>query len=1075
MDVHPILKSKVTVPQLPAGVLVSSRIKALDIEGYRVVSIVAPAGYGKTTAILASVGGSANLHWYRLEKEDARLPIFYAHLLESLFGRVKKQEPESVKFLRSVSDVSQKYELINAAICQDVWAIYGGKVQKRRHIVFDDSHHIMENEQIIRTMRYLIMNMPQNMHVIIASRKDTGIFDGAQGLSGGVRFLTEKELRFSEEEVAQYMKQRGLTLPPGTAARVCGGTEGWISGVVLVSNLIGRLGAHNIEAVFQKGGEKNEIFRYFLTEMLQDLAPENIRAMALMATPEEFSVADAEAAFGIRNVQAILEYCEKRNLFIQKTISGSTTYRFHSMFRNFLLGLRDESFSPEEIDALNIRASGYYLAGGDCIRAIRHMLQARRMDEAVRLLCQNGKTMLDAGLGEHLKMLIEELPAQIVEGNPYLSFFYGFTIVSSEFERSCSFLQNAIRLFERQGNTDMQVQVIGVLFTAFAQRNDVAMIRKLVADCERLDERIKSRDVRGTLLACRLGRAAFDEDLEEGLFVYEELKQYKLTDIWRYGVNNFLCMIHYRLGDLAKGKKFVEENLKMPLVQRNDQWKILNMVFCHILAFYMGDGEWAAWTRNELLSLGEKYGSGYALGFGKRDAAIARYIAHDVDHSVELMGISAQYFKDYRNDAHVHRSVLYKNLWLLEKHADLINLSEVMDACAWLVRAPVGQGFAETAQSFAGIILRETGHYGKAEELLLASFQTSSAKKSLQAMAGTAMHLAKLYYDLKDHARGDRYLKTFITLSFENRYVMYYDLFFPTLVEMAAFCVVKGMQADYAAGLVRRYYGEEAARRLIEQPARLCSPKEARFFTGRFGESEISKKAIKITMLGGFTVRIGEEEIRGSEWKTRKIQGILKYLLLKRNQFVSKETLADVFWPDAGGKAAMASVNVALYELRRVLSSHGETFEDEYPLIRDRGNDFEITSSDRLEVDCDRFMKLHSVYKLYESGGGDIKSVLAEIVHLYTGDLLPQDVYEDWTYLPREHMKSMFLEAAHRLAELYVAEGTFDEAEALLIRNLTAGPYDETACAMLVSLYDQTGRKSAALNLSRNFSKRLEE
>lgn len=1076
MDVRPVLKSKVTVPQLSEGVLITERIKGFGIERNRVVTVVAPAGYGKTTAVLAAVKHSTNLHWYRLEKEDARLPIFYAHLLESLFGRVKKQEPESVKFLRSISDVTRGYELLNATICQDVWTLYGDKIQKRRYIVFDDFQHVLGNEQIIDTVRYFIANMPLNLHIIIASRKDTGIFDGVPGLRGDICFLSEKELSFSEEEISLYMKeQRGLILPPGAAAKVCSSTEGWISGVVLICNLMQRLGVYNFETYFQGAGKKNEIFRFFLTEALRDLSPQSIRSMALMATLEEFSITDIETAYGIRDAQDIIGYCEKLNLYIQKTISGDTTYRFHSLFRNFLLGLRNEFFSPQEIEAFNIKASDYYLTKHDYVRAIRHMLQARRLEDVVRLLCLNGKIMLDTGLGEHLKMLIEELPGQLVENNPYLSFFYGFTIMSSEFERSYSYLQNAMRLFEMEGDTDMQVQVMAVLFTAFAQRNDVAMIRKLVADCEVLDEKIKNREVRGTLLACRLGRAAFDEDFEGGLALYKEIRQYKLNDVWLYGVNNFNCMIHYRLGDLAKGRKIIEENLGMPLVRRNDQWKILNMVFCHTISLYMGDAEWSAWIRNELLSLGEKYSSGYALGFGKKDAAIARYLAHDIDHAVEFMNASAQYFKSYQNDAHVHRSAMYKNLWLLEENPGLVKLDEVMDACKYLVEAPVGQGFAETAQSFAGIVLRETGHYGRAEELLLASFKTSSRKKTLQAMAGTAMHLAKLYYDLKDHGKGDMYLKTFITISYENCYVTYYDLFFPTLVEMAAYCVVKDMHAHYAVDLVRRYYGEKAALYLAKNSLKLCSPKEARLFTARFGQMRSSRRIIRITMLGGFKVYIGDNPIKESEWKTRKIQGILKYLLLKRDQFVPKEVLADIFWPGTGRKAAMASINVALYELRRVLSSHGAAFEDEFPLIHDRGNGFEIKSSDNLEVDTDRLIKLYGIYKLYESNGGDIKPPLAEIVELYNGDLLPQDIYEDWTFLEREHIKSKFLEAAHRLSQIYIEEGALDEAEVLLMKTLAADPYEEAACALLVNLYNKTGRKSAAQGISRTFAKRLEK
>lgn len=405
----------------------------------------------------------------------------------------------------------------------------------------------------------------------------------------------------------------------------------------------------------------------------------------------------------------------------------------------------------------------------------------------------------------------------------------------------------------------------------------------------------------------------------------------------------------------------------------------------------------------------------------------------------------------------------------------LVNPSEVLEACDFLVNAPVGQGFAETAQSFAGTILRETGDYKSAEALLLASFETSSRKKSLQSMAGTAMHLAKLYYDLKDHAKGDLYLKTFITISCSNRYVAFYDLFFPTLIEMAAYCIVKDMHANYAAGLIERYYGEKAKLYLLQRAAKLCSAEEAKLFAAKFGGTTESGVVIKVNMLGGFHIQIGDSEISDAEWKTRKIQGILKYLLLNRDRFVHKEFLTELFWPGTGAKAAMASINVAMYELRRVLSVHGLAPDGEYALIRDRGSGYEIISSDRLEIDADKLAKLFDVYKLYDSGGIDVRSVLTQLVELYSGELLPQDIYEDWTMVERECVKSMFLGAAQRLAKIYMDEGAFGDAEILLSKAFKAESCNERTCCMLAELYLQTGRANAAQEVINASDERTKE
>jgi len=91
MSKIPLLKAKLVVPEIPNMVLFSARIKSLNLSGHRAVIITAPAGFGKTTAVLLSLRKErAQMRWYRLEKEDSFLPVFYAHLIEPLFDQEDK-------------------------------------------------------------------------------------------------------------------------------------------------------------------------------------------------------------------------------------------------------------------------------------------------------------------------------------------------------------------------------------------------------------------------------------------------------------------------------------------------------------------------------------------------------------------------------------------------------------------------------------------------------------------------------------------------------------------------------------------------------------------------------------------------------------------------------------------------------------------------------------------------------------------------------------------------------------------------------------------------------------------------
>lgn len=89
MDYIPLLKAKLVVPEIPGKVLFCGRIKSLNITVHRAVIITAPAGFGKTTAVLLSLRKDRDkMRWYRMEREDSFLPVFYAHSLAYPFCQI---------------------------------------------------------------------------------------------------------------------------------------------------------------------------------------------------------------------------------------------------------------------------------------------------------------------------------------------------------------------------------------------------------------------------------------------------------------------------------------------------------------------------------------------------------------------------------------------------------------------------------------------------------------------------------------------------------------------------------------------------------------------------------------------------------------------------------------------------------------------------------------------------------------------------------------------------------------------------------------------------------------------------
>ena len=86
---------------------------------------------------------------------------------------------------------------------------------------------------------------------------------------------------------------------------------------------------------------------------------------------------------------------------------------------------------------------------------------------------------------------------------------------------------------------------------------------------------------------------------------------------------------------------------------------------------------------------------------------------------------------------------------------------------------------------------------------------------------------------------------------------------------------------------------------------------------------------------------------------------------------------------------------------------------------------------------------------------------------LYTGELLPGDLYEDWATLARARLQRRFVSLADLVAADSIARGDLDEAARLLDLGIAAEPLDESRALQLCELLTQQGRVSMARVVAR--------
>lgn len=178
--------------------------------------------------------------------------------------------------------------------------------------------------------------------------------------------------------------------------------------------------------------------------------------------------------------------------------------------------------------------------------------------------------------------------------------------------------------------------------------------------------------------------------------------------------------------------------------------------------------------------------------------------------------------------------------------------------------------------------------------------------------------------------------------------------------------------------------------------------------------------AAAIRTLGGFGVTIDGQEVPTGAWGSRLPRQLCKRLVAARGWPVTREQLFDLLWPDEADTTKLgARLSVQLSAVRRVLGGG---------VIADR----QMVALNLQEVTTD-------IEELHRAGDDE------QIVAIYAGEFLPEDLGADWTAGTRDEARSRFTAAAHRLAVAASEAGDHLGASGLARRLIDDDRYDEQA------------------------------
>ena len=216
---------------------------------------------------------------------------------------------------------------------------------------------------------------------------------------------------------------------------------------------------------------------------------------------------------------------------------------------------------------------------------------------------------------------------------------------------------------------------------------------------------------------------------------------------------------------------------------------------------------------------------------------------------------------------------------------------------------------------------------------------------------------------------------------------------------------------------------------------------------------------LRIQLFGKFNVERDSRIVTGLA--AHKVQELLSYLLVRRNQSHPRESLASILWSETSTEKSKKYLRQALWHLQAALEEKDSTGPQLLVVEHDWVH-LNLPSEFWLDVEV-----LEQAYATTQDTPGarldeSRAQLLKNAAEVYKGDLL-DGWYEDWCLFERERLQNMYLLILEKLMIFSKTHGDYEAGQSYGSTILRFDRARESTHRHLMQLYYMAGNRTAAL------------
>ncbi len=1009
--------AKLAVPE-PSRVVPRPRLFALIDEGRgrgNIIWVAAPAGSGKTT-LLASYLRARRIRaaWYRADSTDDDVASFLLHLGQ-IVDDPARLPAFSAEYLAGIPSFARHWSRRFFALAP-----------KLQVLVLDDQHEIAADSPVHLALREMLAETPRDVTVIIASRREPPPPLTRLRTLDTFTMIDRDALRLTEEEAVAVGRERLRHEAPDEAAlrEVHRRTQGWLAGLVLM------LESRAVPLGNADASTDPLVFDYFAGELFAHVDARQQRFLVLSALLPQLTPAAAASLTGMEDAAGMLAELDRRNFFVMRhrAPGGAGSYKFHPLFREFLLHEGSRRLSSDELSAAKRKAASLLAADGDIAGSIALLRDTGDWTEVVSMVLRQAPELVRRGRFQTLAEWIADIPAAHRAGVPWLDYFLGTCRLPFDPMQARELLARAYRGLSDRGNaTGAYVAWAGIIDTFIYAWDDFAPADPWIEEFDALRTRHPEfpscdTEVRAVaaIFAILMYRRPQDPELPRWAARVEAMLSQDIDPTLRMlAANHLVLYYHWWIGRVGAGNEVIARMQPFATTQAvgpfvRTVWDGIVAIAAWMSADHQGAS--AAVARGlaladetgthlwEFMLLGQ--GAFTSLSSNDPDGARAflRRMQSVLGGERRLEGVQYHFasFQEavHRGDTHAMR-----------EHA------QAGVACAIATGVPWGEVYTRPALAHS----------------LFTDGDDAGARAELQRAVLVAERIGcsnALYYvrELEAQfaeARGEH----------EARLDAVRALF--AIMRERGFVNSAWWRDSSMSGLCALALEHDVERDFVQRLIRLraLAPPD-----GPAARLQQWPWDLRVLTLGRWSIEVDGVPLRFSGKVQKRPLELLRALIALGGRAVHETQLTEVLWPDAEGDDAHNAFVTTLQRLRKLLGKR------EALLLQDS----------RLSLDARKCWVDTWAFESVDLAQGDADD-LRRATLLYHGAFLGDDE-AFWAIAPRERLRARFVRAAGELAGRHERQQRFDEAIACLEGALQVDDTVESFYQQLMSVHARMGR-----------------